>query len=426
MGRNMRNVNIQILQRLKEYVAEEDRFRIRNNIPHRIFFSENVYKIVEKIEVVQLEDFTKTNIVILKFEDTFYVATKSCDHSSALFSGYDEIVLDVENKVNKPSYYNLEYASESEEDEEDRVVRNHGDLFIAISFVLFLKGFLSITLKSMQIVTAFFDWSESKEYPPSEILPHFTKCRIYKMGEDIESIFVEDLERWSVQLDILERKEKLQLDENEDYFQEAFEFLKVDSSRSVVEIVREAILMDNAKSIYLQFFRALEYLFILRRGIDIAGKYNQLNRDELIKHYSKDGFWEREDESVKKLIWNYASKSTKNEYIQYLCSIGYINFEEINGSDYLTYLRSNGRIAVAEEKVIQVQEKRLAEYVYECRNIIAHYKYGQPEIKGEKSLKQSIKCLVKMITSIYQNMNTVIEEIHINTNSWQVTEFSMR
>lgn len=422
----MRNVNTQILQRLEEYVAEEDRFRIRNNIPHRFFFSENVYKIVEKIEVVQVDNFEKTNIVILKYEDMFYVATKSYDYSLALFSGDDEIVLDVDNKVNKLSYYNLKDIGESEEDEEDRVVRNHGDLFIAISFVLFLKGFLSITLKSMQIVTAFFDWSESKEYPPSEILPHFTKCRIYKIGEDIGSIFFEDLERWSVQLDILERKEKLQLDEKEDYLQEAFEFLKVDSSRSVVEIIREAVLTDNPKSIYLQFFRTLEYLFILRRGIDIAGKYNQLNRDELIKHYSKDGFWEREDESVKRLISNYASQSTKNEYIQYLCSIGYINFEEMNGSDYLTYLRSNGRTVIAEEKVMQTQEKKLAEYVYECRNIIAHYKYGQPEIKGENSLKQSIKCLVKMITSIYQNMNTVIEEIHINTNSWQVIKLSMR
>ena len=140
---------------------------------------------------------------------------------------------------------------------------------------------------------------------------------------------MEDLERWSVQLDILERKEKLRLAEKEDYLQEAFDFLNVDSSRSVVEIIKEAVLMDNPKSIYLQFFRTLEYLFILRRGIDIAEKYNQLNRDELIKHYSNDGFWEREDESVKKLISKYASQSTKHEYIQYLCSIGYINFEEL-------------------------------------------------------------------------------------------------
>ena len=71
MGRNIRNVNLQILNRLKEYVDEEDRFRIRSDISHRFFFSENVYKIVEKIEVAQLEDFTKTNIVCLKYEDTF-------------------------------------------------------------------------------------------------------------------------------------------------------------------------------------------------------------------------------------------------------------------------------------------------------------------------------------------------------------------
>lgn len=422
----MRNVNTQILQLLEECIAEEDRFRIRNNIPHRFFFSENVYKIVEKIEVLQVDDFTNTNIIILKFEDTFYVATKSCDYSSTLFSAGDEITLDMDNKVNKLSYYNLKDTDETEEDEEDRIVRIHGDLFIAINYVLFIKGFLNITLKSMEIVTAFFDWSESKEFPPSEILPYFTKCRIYKMGEDIETIFFEDLERWSVQLDILERKGKIQLDEDEDYLQEAFELLKQDSSRSVVEIVREAVRMENSKSIYLQFFRTLEYLFILRRGIDIAEKYNQLNRDELIKHYSKDGFWEREDQSVKSLISNYASQSTKNEYIQYLCSIGYINLEEINGDDYLTYLRSKGRTSIAEENIRQKQEKRLAEYVYESRNIIAHYKYGQPEIKGENSLKQSIKCLVKMITSIYQNMNTVIEEIHINTNSWKALEFSMR
>ena len=426
MGRNIRNVNLQILNRLKEYVDEEDRFRIRSDISHRFFFSENVYKIVEKIEVAQMEDFTKTNIVCLKYEDTFYIATKRCDCSSVLFSGSDEIGLDVDNRVNKLSYYNLKDTSESEEDEEDRAVRNHGDLFIAINFILFLKGFLSITLKSMEIVTAFFDWSETKEYPPSEILPYFTKCRIYKMSEDMRSMFWEDLERWSVQLDILERKEKLRLAEKEDYLQEAFDFLNVDSSRSVVEIIKEAVLMDNPKSIYLQFFRTLEYLFILRRGIDISEKYNQLNRDELIKHYSNDGFWEREDESVKKLISKYASQSTKNEYIQYLCSIGYINFEEMNANDYLTYLRLNGHTTVANEKIIQTEEKKLAEYVYECRNIIAHYKYGQPEMKGENSLKQSIKYLVKMITSIYQNMNSVIEEIHINTNSWKVIEFSMR
>lgn len=415
MGRCMRKVNEELLSRMKEYVSDEDRFRDKG-LTHKVFLSENVYQVLEKLEIFQSSDFKDERLSLLKYDGVYYVATKSCDSSDEVFSSGNEVALDLENNRNTQSYY-----KEGSGDHE----LNDGDILIAINYLLFLKGFLDIELKSLEMIENYFGWEQPRYFYPNEVIKYFTPCRIYVWPNDSELILKEDLERWDVQLSIFERESQLKLEDKENYLQETLAFLSVESSRSVVEIVRDAIFMDNPKSVYLQFFRALEYLFILRRGIAISNKYSKLDRDELIKHYSKDGFWEREDESVKQLIFHYCSEAVKQDYINYLCSINYINLEELKTNTYFLYLKESGKTKEAEEFIFQKEEAKLAEYIWQSRNNIAHYRYGQSEIKGEHSLRNSIKCLVKMITSIYENLDDVINEIHKNTNAWHEVRLSM-
>lgn len=102
-----------------------------------------------------------------------------------------------------------------------------------------------------------------------------------------------------------------------------------------------------------------------------------------------------EASSIKDLISLYCSKDIIDEYSDYLAKN--------------TSIRFNNK----ENKTIKV-----AEYIYNTRCKIAHYKYGQVKLSDGETLFKCNIILCKMVREVYQKIDESIVKLNENLQSW--------
>lgn len=68
---------------------------------------------------------------------------------------------------------------------------------------------------------------------------------------------------------------------------------------------------------------------------------------------------------------------------------------------------------------IDKNENKVAEYIYNSRCKIAHYKYGQIKLDDEDTLYESTIILCKMVKEVYQKIDEKIVELNEGLKSWE-------
>lgn len=91
----------------------------------------------------------------------------------------------------------------------------------------------------------------------------------------------------------------------------------------------------------------------------------------------------------------------------------YCSNEIVN--EYYSYMMQNLMLQECDKENIK---DKVANYIYETRCKIAHYKYGQEKVKDKQTLGESIIILSKVVKNIYDQLDEKLVEINEKLEVW--------
>ncbi len=361
MSRNVHKEEQRLLHILEQNVPEERIAHIAK-VQRKIFLSEVTYSVIERAQFIISDTINEFCVVLLEYEQKNYICMREI-----LFT---EGALQIDNEI------------------EDKEVLFGIGILLANYDVIHKKT----TVSGYQIYDEFFAFDEEKVYECEEILSIFDSYLVYEIfEEDFVLKYREDVNRLLCALLIKSSFFK----HGKNFAAIAFDLFILESSRCIVPMFDIILQTQKSDIVFLQLYRCFEYLYIIQRAWDIGEKYD-IEIKNALDMLNNENIRYPEASSIKNLVSLYCSKDIIDEYCNYL---------EINTAI---------RIDKNENK-----ENKVAEYIYNSRCKIAHYKYGQIKLDDEDTLCESTIILCKMVKEVYQKIDEKIVELNESLKSWE-------
>lgn len=84
--------------------------------------------------------------------------------------------------------------------------------------------------------------------------------------------------------------------------------------------------------------------------------------------------------------------------------------------EYYTYMLNNLKLQDGNK---ENHADKVANYIYETRCKIAHFKYGQEKIRDRRTLSKSNIILSRMVKNIYQKLDEKLVDINKKIGVWK-------
>lgn len=361
MSRSVHKEEEKLLYILEKYVPEERVAQV-TKAKRKIFLSEIAYSVIERTHFFISDKISGFCVALLEYDRKIYICMRE-----ELFT---EGALQVKYEI-----------------KDDDVLFGMG-ILLANNDVIHIKT----TISGYQIYDEFFAFDEEVEYECREVLEIFDSYLVYEISEeDFILKYKEDVNRLLCALLIKSRFFK----HGKDFANIAFNLFVLESSRCIIPMFDTILQTQKNDIVFLQLYRCFEYLYIIQRAWDISEKYNIEIRNAL-DMLNNENIRYPEASSIKDLILLYCSKDIIDEYCE--------------------YLERNTAISIDKD---ENKMKKVAEYIYNTRCKIAHYKYGQVELDDEDTLNESSIILCKMVKEVYQRIDGEIVELNENLGSWE-------
>lgn len=359
MSRNVRNEEKNVIFHLKNLLSEDNANNI-SNCKKKIFFSEETYKVIEKADIRKTKKLLNSSIVLVRYDAEEYICILDDIYLDGVFDAKYEVV--------------------------EKDICNGIGILLLNNDIICKKS----NITELEIIDRFLGWDEEKEFFCEEILEVYNAFRIFKSCHiGIQIKYEEDLNRlfcW-----ILCKSKVLNYDK--ELCENIYNLLELESSRSVTEMIVNIFQTENEKMIFHQLYRCLEYLYIIQRALGLATKYS-MDLNKVLTMLSDEKMRYAEYASIKELLIEYCD----NTIIQ----------------DYFSYLVTNCGIGESDNN----KNEKIAEYIYDTRCKIAHFKYGQDKIKDELTLKESNNLLSRLVVTVFQSLDDKIKKINIDFRVW--------
>lgn len=361
MSRNVHKEEKKLLHILEQNVPEERIAQI-SKVKRKIFLSEVTYSVIERAQFFISDTINEFCLVLMEYEQKIYICMRE-----KLFT---EGALQIEDEM-----------------QDDEVLFGIG-ILLANNDVIHIKT----TVSEYQIYDEFFAFDEEVEYKCGEILNIFDSYIVYEIfEEDFILKYREDVNRLLCALLIKSSFFK----HGKDFADIAFDIFILESSRCIVPMFDTILQTQKSDIVFLQLYRCFEYLYIIQRAWDISEKYD-IEIKNALEMLNNENIRYPEASSIKTLISSYCSKDIIDEYCNYLEAYTVVSIDK-DGN----------------------KVKKVAEYIYNSRCKIAHYKYGQIKLDDEDTLYESNIILCKMVKEVYQKIDENIVELNEKLKSWE-------
>lgn len=358
MSRKVREQEKKVFETLRQYIPQEMGNKV-TNAKRNIFFSELTYDVIEKASLHYSNRISGYRIALICYNDVNYI----CMHESLFEKGI------------------LSFESENDKD----------DLKYGIGILLFNEGILDVKshFTEFQIYDIFFGHIEDKEYECSDIFEVIDDYLVFEItDEDFIIKYLEDLDRilYMFCLESLMEKNELRIN--------LFEVLKLESSRCILPMIENILQTQNEDLTFLQLYRCIEYLYVIDKAINFSKKY-ELQLEKVLKMLNIEKIRFPENSNMQTIISEYCSDIVDEYYSYMLDNLTLQDGDKDNKKD------------------------KVANYIYETRCKIAHFKYGQESIKDRQTLDKSNVILSKMVRIIYQQLDDKLVDVNEKMNIWQ-------
>lgn len=361
MSRNVHKEEKKLLHILEQNVPEERIAQI-SKVKRKIFLSEVTYSVIERAQFFISDTINEFCLVLMEYEQKNYICMRE-----KLFT---EGALQIEDEM-----------------QDDEVLFGIG-ILLANNDVIHIKT----TVSEYQIYDEFFAFDEEVEYKCGEILNIFDSYIVYEIfEEDFILKYREDVNRLLCALLIKSSFFK----HGKDFADIAFDIFVLESSICIVPMFDTILQTQKSDIVFLQLYRCFEYLYIIQRAWDISEKYD-IEIKNALEMLNNENIRYPEASSIKNLISSYCSKDIIDEYCNYLEAYTVVSIDK-DGN----------------------KVKKVAEYIYNSRCKIAHYKYGQIKLDDEDTLYESNIILCKMVKEVYQKIDENIVELNEKLKSWE-------
>lgn len=361
MGKKVREIENLIYNTLTGRITETHR-EFTANPDKFIFVTKNEFNVIANAKIKTISMGNQSIMAIIDYQGRRYIGIPESEYCEEFFSDSEDISDDEESLP---------------------------DIINGIGILLFLSKVIDLrsNMTEMKIFDEILGIEESDSITCSEFIEKVEEYRVCAVGSKLfDIIYNEDAKRLLCALVCKKNNQ-------DDLYNYIYEFMMLESSRSVVDILYSVTELNNEELIYLQIYRALEYLFIIIRAKDYSDGYD-IPVDKTVDLIINENIRFSEQSSVQLLVEK-SSTTSKTDYCDYLATIG------IDASD--------------KDKQVEV----ISRYIYEQRCKIAHYKYKHEPLKDLATLHQSSVCLLKLIISLFQHMSNTIITINKDNNLWE-------
>lgn len=358
MSRTVRDQEKKVFDTLQNYIPQETVGRI-NNVKRSLFFSQLTYAVIERANLYYSNTIFEYRIALIRYENNNYI----CIHEDLFKRGVLSFEYEVDNK----------------------------ELLYGIGVLLFNEGILKpkSQFKGFPIYDIFFGHIEDKEYKCGDIFEVVEDFLVFEITEeDFIVKYSEDLDRILYMLCFSSLLKESELSFN------MFELLELESSRCILSMIENILQTQNEDLIFLQLYRCIEYLFIIHKALAYSDKY-ELQLENVLKMLNTEKIRFPENSNIQAIVSEYCSDVIVNEYYTYI-------------------MRS---LMLQESDKVTLKDK-VANYIYETRCKIAHFKYGQEKIKDKETLGESNIILSKVVKNIYQQLDDKLVEINEKMEVW--------
>lgn len=362
MGRNVKNVEQGVFAKIDREITGENRNLITGN-KKGLFLTEKEYDVIEHAKIKPITLGNDSSMAVIDYDDKRFICVPQNEYSDGFFENMEEI-------------------SENP-DENSEIINGIGILLLYYNVINLKKDMVE-----SRIISEIMGISEDVIFNCGELLDKFEDYRICPVGENSFKIkYTEDAKRLLCAL-ICKKNDKC------DLYKAIYDFVMLESSRSVIDIIYSVTELRNEEIIFLQLYRALEYLFAINRADKCSNTYG-IDINKVVDLIVGESLRFPEESSVRALIEKCSSSIAKKEYCDYI--------EKLTG------------VQIKEDKTDEV----LSKYIYEQRCKIAHFKYKHEPIKDIKTLSESNIYLIRLIQSIFESMETKIIAINEANNLWE-------
>jgi hypothetical protein len=152
--------------------------------------------------------------------------------------------------------------------------------------------------------------------------------------------------------------------------------------------------------VFIEFSRGIgtyssaKFEYIIHKALDYSKKY-ELQLENVLKMINVEKIRFSENSNMQAIITEYCSDEIINEYY--------------------TYMMKNLMLQECDKENLK---DKVANYIYETRCKIAHYKYGQEKVKDKQTLGESIIILSKVVKNIYDQLDDKLVEINEKLEVW--------
>lgn len=377
MSRNVKNVERSVFEKLRNFICEDENLSRIVAVKRQIFLTEEEYDFVAGVKYINID--LPDNIEVMQYCDEWYIC---CSGSKIINEEVDLI---------EPA---------------DEAYKKAAGLFLMGAGKIDLAQNLHEIDVIDNVLGVVNDEDNTKEviFQCETIQSLFAPYKLYKVnGYNIK--YSEDIIRLIGILKILT------LEYLTDVTKEAINrILLLESSRSVAPLLMNICNSKDNKMVYLQLYRALEYLFIIHKAMELGEKY-KIDRNSMVSMISDENILRQSEEKhVIDLVANYATDLTKDPYIEYLVENQIMEDNRIRADQ-------SDEDVFREDTREKIDEK-LAKYIYRVRCQIAHFKYKQEVIKDEKTLSIHNGWLANLVLSMYEKLDDVIVEINEYFSIW--------
>lgn len=361
MSRNVNNTMNKIIDRLKSFITNENRYRISTSKRH-IEGAGKEQITVDFVKNAKLltENFS-TSICVIHYDDKNYIVTETS--RGTIFEKLDFNIINSEDN--------------------SEIFQGAGMLAIAFDYLSFRKD---ITEQIILDECLSFNDKEDEIFSFCDIANFFEEYMVYEISEDIfELKYEEDFQRLLA----------LSLLDNSPFFEADAQYalqnlLLLKGSRSVAATIVNSLLSNQWEYAYLQIYQCLEYLFIVSNALDLSKTY-KLNLYNTIDILSDNILKKNEKDSLIGVLTN-ANNLQKQCFWNKLCSESITDEGELN--------------------------EKIAKMIYEFRCNVAHLRFKQNTLNCPN--KQLFMDGFTLLTyNIFENMDCLINDICLKKSSWK-------
>ncbi|MCI8634889.1 MAG: hypothetical protein HFJ05_04730 [Eubacterium sp.] len=359
MSRKVREEEKNILHILEERIPEE-RVTQAVQMKRRIHFSEETYEVIEKSNIFISDEINGTCIALIRYGGTVHICMKTDLFTAGILKAESEI----ENK----------------------------DLLYGIGVLLANRKIVKIKaqISGYQIYDTLFAF-ENYIFSCRDVFGMFEEYLVFELTEEDFSIeYHEDLNRILCMLLINQRSDVY----GSKFCQDIFELLTLESSRSIIAMFGAILQTTNADLIFLQLYRCIEYLFIIQKALYLSREYG-IVIERILELLNFENIRFPEASSIRSILSVYCSETIINQYYDYL-------------------LKNMNKQQCKEGN----KAEKVADYIYETRCKIAHFKYGQEKLKDNDTLNESNGILCEVVKNIFQTLDAEIVEINEKLQTW--------